>query len=441
MTRRNSLAERMSNTLIVWMGAIWLISVLAVTWYVDHEINRNFDDELVEVSHRMFDIALHDLYAAPIDGAERVASPPLFLDDAVNFHLLEEGGRVLLRSAISPPRTFGVPLQPGFANIGPLRIYTLRHPRQPMYLQLADPLEERRNAVNRTLVGLVVPMIAVLPLLAFLLRRIARQQLRMVSLIEGEIAGRSGHDLRPIEIDGLPSELQSVVLHVNHLLQRLALSLDVERALAANTAHELRTPLASARLRLQTALDHGLAREDVQAALDAMSSLGRRTEKLLQLSRAESGTTLQQEAVDLATLARIVVDEFKERGGVGERLQLHAAVKGTAVTKGDINTLGIALRNLIENALHYSQGAMVTVEVQAPAMLTVRDAGPGVAPDQLQVLAHRHVRKSSSGAGYGLGLSIVTTIVEKHGGTLVLRSPPMGQATGFEAQLVLVPAG
>ena len=79
---------------------------------------------------------------------------------------------------------------------------------------------------------------------------------------------------------------------VNRLLERLSHALDVERALAANAAHELRTPLAAARLRLQTALEHDLRRHDVEAALDALQVLGHRAEKLLQLSRAESGASL-----------------------------------------------------------------------------------------------------------------------------------------------------
>ncbi|MGE8199825.1 MAG: histidine kinase dimerization/phospho-acceptor domain-containing protein, partial [Variovorax sp.] len=85
--------------------------------------------------------------------------------------------------------------------------------------------------------------------------------------------------------------------HVNRLLERLSHSLYVERALAANAAHELRTPLAAARLRLQTALEHDLQRNDVQAALDALRTLSHRTEKLLQLSRAESGASLTRTRV------------------------------------------------------------------------------------------------------------------------------------------------
>ncbi len=113
----------------------------------------------------------------------------------------------------------------------------------------------------------------------------------MLEQLEGEIAQRSGTDLRPISLPGMPQELHSVGDHVNRLLERLSQSLDVERSLAANAAHELRTPLAAARLRLHTALDMTW-RDDVEAALQSLQMLSHRTEKLLQLSRAESAAAL-----------------------------------------------------------------------------------------------------------------------------------------------------
>ena len=82
-------------------------------------------------------------------------------------------------------------------------------------------------------------------------------------------------------------------------------------------------------------------------------------------------------------------------------------------------------------------GGRVVIEVMGPATLAVRDSGKGVTPEQLATLRERHVRHSSDRAGYGLGISIVGTIVEKHGAKLELSSPPAGAAQGFEARIVL----
>jgi two-component system OmpR family sensor kinase len=124
---------------------------------------------------------------------------------------------------------------------------------------------------------------------------------------------------------------------------------------------------------------------------------------------------------------------------VNERLSLKVPDSTAPIALGDVDALAIALRNLVENALRYGRGRVV-VEVMAPCTLAVRDFGPGVSAAQLSTLQHRHVRHGADRAGYGLGLSIVGTIVEKLGARLDLASPPTGAATGFEARIVLRPA-
>lgn len=435
-----SLAGRLTRTLVLWTGAVWLAGVLAVVWYVDREIRYNFDNELVEAAHRMFDIALTqvDAGAAPNrPTGPLLARPALFQEDELIYQLVDGDTRVLLRSAGATDAMFDVPLAPGFQDLHDWRVYTVRHPTRALYLQVADPLDERRRAVNRTLVGLLVPLIAVLPLLGLGLRQIARRELRGLDRLAQAIAERGGADLSPIALPGAPRELASVAEDVNRLLERLAHALDVERALAANAAHELRTPLTAARLRLQTALDHGLERAEVEAALAALQALAHRSEKLLQLSRAESGAALLRQPVDLARLAATVAEDFWQDEAVAARLDLRLPEPPLPPVAGDLDALAIALRNLVENALRHAAPARVSIELRPPATLAVRDEGPGIAPDLLQTLRQRHVRHAGDVAGYGLGLSIVATIARQHGARLELASPPPGHSHGFEARIVL----
>ena len=426
---------------MLWVGGVWLACVLGVTWYVDREINRNFDSEMIESAHRMVDIAVHDLDLAhergTLDPARLplIGREPIIDSDPVIFQLVDGDGRMLMRSAAAPATEFGVARRTGFEEAGPWRVYTVQHPTRPLFLHFADPLDERRAARNQALLGLIVPLVAVLPLLAVLLRRIARRELRVMHDLEAEIGRRSGTDLTPIDLHDMPAELRSMGEHVNRLLHRLAHALDIERSLAANAAHELRTPLASVRLRLQTALDQQLSRADVEAALDALATFGHRADKLLQLSRAESSSALTTQRVDLVQLAATVAEEFWATEETRRRLDLRIDESGVVPCRGDLDSIAIALRNLVENALRYSGDARVEVEVVAPCTLVVRDEGPGVAPATLETLRHRHVRQTANAAGYGLGLSIVGTIVEKHGAALSLSSPPPGRTRGFEARL------
>jgi len=440
--RQSTLAGRLARALILSVGSIWLLSVLAVVWYVDREIDFNFDNELVEAAHRMFDVALERYDAQPPEAGTTypLAAPkPLFLADELIYRLVDKDAHVLLRSSAATPDMFNVTLTPGFHNLPKWRVYTVKHPSRDLYLQAADPLQERREAVNRALTGLIVSMVAVLPLMALLLRAVARRQLSGLQRLSDQIALRGGRNLSAIDLSRLPLELDMVATHVNRLLDRLARALDVERALAANAAHELRTPLAAARIRLQTALEHGLDRAQVQAAVAALQDLSHRAEKLLQLSRAESGAALTDAAVDVLQLVATVAEEFWQAEDVTTRLNLKIADAPIAPARGDVDTLAIAVRNLVENALRYSEGASVTLEVLPPCTIVVRDAGPGVSPEALAVLRRRHVRHSADRTGYGLGLSIVATIAQRENGRLELSSPPAGMAHGFEARLLLQP--
>ncbi|MBS0426944.1 MAG: HAMP domain-containing histidine kinase, partial [Proteobacteria bacterium] len=155
---------------------------------------------------------------------------------------------------------------------------------------------------------------------------------------------------------------------------------------------------------------------------------------------AESGASLGRTPVDLVRLAGTVAEEFWQDARMANRLHLNVPDEAVPLARGDVDALAIALRNLIENALRYGRGGRVELAVELPCTLVVRDDGPGVTAEQLQTLRQRHVRHSDDRAGYGLGMSIVSTIVQQHEAALELSSPPPGERTGFEARIVLQPA-
>lgn len=453
-TPPHSLARRLAQPLILAVVTVWALSTAIVVWYVDSQIQHNFDTELVESAYRQLYPALLDVARARRHGKQ----PELHTitmgevpgdghPEPLLLQLRDRQGHVLLRSRGAPKAAFDAPLREGFHNSIEHRIYTLYTEQEQVWLQLADPLAERSEASRRTLTGLVLVLVLVLPVLGWLIHYIARNELRSVQWLQQQITDRSSSNLEPLSLQGLPRELHQVGEGVNQLMHRLHEALDVERALAANAAHELRTPLASVRLRLHTALDQARQQEsehitvaDAQAALSALETLSHRTERLLQLSRAESDSAARQHRIDLVQLSSTMAQEFWQQPRAQRRLDWEAPITASAVwVQGDMDTLAIALRNLVDNALTYSEGEVTLTVTEQPPALVVRDQGPGLNTSQQTHILQRHVRANTQHIGYGLGMSIVRSIADKHGAQLIMLSPAPGQPSGLEVRLEFPP--
>lgn len=446
-----SLAQQLSRTLTIGVTSIWLLSTGCVAWYVDRQIQHNFDEELVESAHRQLYPALldwlpHALSAAP-SGPESLVMPEIPGDRysaPLLLQLRAPQGQVLLRTAATPASPFAVPLEAGFFDTDALRVFSLYDETHAVWLQLADPLQERTAASQRTLLGLVGVLLLMLPILATFIQWIANRQLRSLQQLQAQITARNGSNLAPVMVHDLPRELQAVGDGVNQLLERLNEALNVERALAANAAHELRTPLAEVRLRLHTAIDSAqqqhrdVALADVQASLQSLETLSHRTERLLQLSRAEGGDQGHFQPVDLVDLVEQVAQEFWRQPLAQKRIDWLPPTPAAPVwVLGDIDSLAIVLRNLIDNALHHTTAAIeLEVQVASQPTLIVRDHGHGLSPTQLARMQQRHARIPSQHLGYGLGMSIVRTIADKHGAQLSLHSPALDTTQGLEVRLV-----
>jgi two-component system OmpR family sensor kinase len=302
---------------------------------------------------------------------------------------------------------------------------------------VAESRAHRREVLWESSLGLLAPLLAVLPLAAWVLHRVLRAAFRTLEPSRLMLDGSRGDVLQALPIAGLPQELHPLVLALNGLIERVHLLLDGERSFAARTAHELRTPLAAARAqaqRLQQLAGGGDIADRAQALVRQLDRITALATRLLQLARIESGVAWRRERVDLALLARMVVDEFAE-GRTGGRLHWQASSDAGGVL-GDADALGIALRNLIDNALrHGGAAARVDVEI-GPGRIVVRDDGPGVGEGELARLLRPFERGNAAVEGSGLGLAMVSTVARQSDARLALRSPVSG-GRGFEAELSL----
>jgi signal transduction histidine kinase len=221
------------------------------------------------------------------------------------------------------------------------------------------------------------------------------------------------------------------------------------RRFTADASHELRTPLTAMRsvgeVGLRGKRDAPAYREIIGSMLEEVDRLSLLVDRLLTLSRADSGEAmLAQYPVDLGDLAEEVASQL---GVLAEEKQQSLSVhrNGASQWVGDHLVLRQALVNLVDNAIKYSpDGAHITVRVgksNGTHVLDICDTGPGIPPDLQPRVFDRFyrvdkARSRENGGGTGLGLSIARWAVEVHGGKLTLE--PTTEGARFR---ITLPAG
>jgi two-component system, OmpR family, sensor kinase len=437
-----TMTRRLIGALVLLIGSLWLVGAIIAAISIRHEINEVFDSALQETAQRLLPLVLDDL--GEHEDEERQLSDP-FPAAKHKEHLLyqvrDAAGRVILRSHDAPAERFPAPLKRGYFDENGRRYYTETSPDMRVYVQVAELPDERQEALSALWLGLAGPLLGLLPIAALVIYWTVRRTTRPILDIQRQIGMRDGEHLEPIDAYGLPGELTPIIEDMNRLLGRLKAALEAERSFAANSAHELRNPIAAARAQaeiiaagLRGSPDHVRAAQLI-AMLDKLSG---RIEKMLQLARAEAGLGLGRHETDLAAVTRLVVEDYARRPQVGARLAFNAGSRQSLPVAIDPDALGIALQNLIDNALsHGPPGATIEIVLGPGAAIHIVNGGPPITQDTLAKLKNRFQRADRKGApGAGLGLSIVEEIMRQAGGRLELFSPARGRRDGFEAMLV-----
>ena len=240
------------------------------------------------------------------------------------------------------------------------------------------------------------------------------------NLTEAATALRRGEPVPDIPESG-PQVVRAATRSFNAMSQRLTATLENQRSIMTAVAHDLRTPIASMRLRAEFVADEE-ERTRLRETLDEMQTM---TEAVLSAARSDrTGETARP--VDLTALVESLADDMKETGG-DIVFQPGGAVRCVCRT----NEVRRAVRNLIENALRYGVRARVDVGMEREfAVISVDDDGPGIPAGDMERVFEPFVRleasRSAQTGGYGLGLSITRWIARGHGGDVFLRNRTEG---------------
>ena len=231
-----------------------------------------------------------------------------------------------------------------------------------------------------------------------------------------------------------PRELRSLATAFNSMSERLESSERERRRLLADVTHELRTPLTIMQGNLEALIDgvYPADAEHMQPIVEETRVLSRLVDDLRTLSLAEAGAlTLHRERTDVAQLLTDTAASFRAQSdGAGVSL---VTVIDDSLRQAEVDPVRMreVLSNLLSNALRYTpRGGSVRVDGSTKdgrVRVSVRDTGPGIAPDALPHVFDRFY-KSDESRGAGLGLAIARSLVVAHGGEIEVTST-LGQGT------------
>ena len=305
--------------------------------------------------------------------------------------------------------------------------FTLRNTLLGHTVRVFEPANTRSDLVSGVASRIARPTLIALPVLALLVWFSIGWSLAPLRLLSGAIRTRGVNRLEPVDIGRSPTEVRPLVDAINQLLARLLHSLERERAFTADAAHELKTPLAAIKVQAQVALaetDDARQRLAMERVVQGVDRSARLAEQLLLLARLDAHEKMSTAPLKPAAVAK---DALLANERNAQQKNIHVMLKGDmrAEISAEPVLMGILLDNLLDNAIKYGRaGGSIEVAVQHAddrVQVSVRDDGPGVAPDDLDRLTNRFFRATGNQAtGSGLGLSIVARIAEHFGASLRL---------------------
>ena len=436
-----SLIGRLMFSVTAAVVTFWVVAAVGGILVMRDEFAEIFDSALQETTERLTPLIVDDIMHRDQSGAV------LSLDNGaqsssrqyLTYQARDASGKILVHSSDIIDGAFPAPLAEGFWEDDTARYYTVAAADNTIFVQVADQMKNRREAINEGALALLLPILVLVPLSLYIIRLVARRSVNPIGDLRQAISEKDSGDLTPIKAEGLTIELQPIVHSVNILMGRVQSALEAERAFTANSAHELRTPIAGALAHTQLLMTEvksasGKARvEQIEASLQKLKRL---VEKLMQLARAEANIALADKPVNLLSVLDLLVEEFQRKMASNDRIIYQRHAEASLMKPVNEDAFAIVIRNLLENALlHGAQNEPVIIQAERNGTIRIINSGKNLTAEELLRVQKRFGRGTTAAPGSGLGIPIATEIAGQMHARLQFSSPPSGQKNGFEAIL------
>jgi len=317
-----------------------------------------------------------------------------------------------------------------------LRVFLQEDPSGKITV-VSQPTETRDEIAINSALRTFAPLLFLLPVMAWLIMRIVRSELRPVRNLADHLDAQPADQPRPLPDKGLPDEITPFVQAINRLLARVIDLMGQQRRFVADAAHELRSPLTALSIQAQNLKQAGSIESMNERILPLQAGIERArklTEQLLNLARIQAGST-ETSTVDVTAMSRKLIVEYlplAEAKGIDLGLDAEEPLMLSAASE----YLRLILRNALENALKYApEGGEVTLRlylVDESAVFEIIDNGPGIPASEMERVFDPFYRlPGTTGEGSGLGLAIAREAAACQGGSVSLLNRSKGQGLIF----------
>jgi len=302
--------------------------------------------------------------------------------------------------------------------------------------------ELARDSALRTL----MPFLILFPILLFVVADLVRKIFRPVSNLAGELDQRGEQELHPVATESLPTEIRPFIDAINRLLGRVEQSVEAERRFVADAAHELRTPLAAMSLQAERLAEAEMSEKATERLNTLRQGIARGRallDQLLALARVQVAISEPDGAVSVQRVYRRVLEDLMPLAEAKDiDIGILSATDANVLVR-EIDLIAL-VKNLVDNAIRYTpSGGRVDLSIATTSGVTtlvVEDTGPGIPEAELGRVFDPFYRVlGSNEIGSGLGLSIVKTIADRLGATIVL-GPVDGQVPEGLRVAVAIPS-
>jgi heavy metal sensor kinase len=448
MTLRKRLA--LVNVIVLLIALLLLAAI--VFNRLTHDLREQLDQDLAQMSAQeltRIEVINHTLVFAAnnrqLPAQMRLAGFARLLD--ANGQITDGLGAyttapVLLETLQTPPQ--GAMFDQTNTDGLLLRVFTrpiLAGNRLVGYLQVATVQEEIQEIQNTLVRSLLIGIPLTLLVAGLISLWAAQQALRPLTTMTRSAAAISAEDLdRRLPVPKAKDEVQALALAFNATLERLAAAFARQRRFTADASHELRTPVTAILGQAEFALSRARTPEAYQGILTRIQQEAERMQRLigrlLTLARVETGRySLHITPTDIPGLVNTLVDTLQPQAAA-KGLTLNVTAPPALTIATDADSLTQILRNLLENAIHYTEQGHVDLAVTPSAdslRICVSDTGQGIPPEHLPYLFQPFYQvdssRSQSRGHVGLGLTLTYELAQLLGGHIEVTSQPQMGAT------------